>query len=626
MRALKRFEGCLLSDFKHRVSFHPPGRGKLIDGDKTLQEAAAELGIGIESLCGGKQKCGKCKVVVEKGAKNLSIPEESERKLLTKKEIKAKYRLSCAAQIKGQVSVSIPEESRSREQVILEGGVAAPVKLDPVVRKYYVELEKATLANPQSDFERLADGLKRAHGLKRLTIDHSVLRELPDRMRSGEWKVTATVRDEKEIIKIEPDYVEKLYGMAFDIGTTTVVGYLMDLRNGTVIAIDSIMNPQASYGEDVMSRIAHAMKRKSGLEKMNKSIVDGLNRIIKSATAKAGIEPTDIAEAVAVGNTAMHHIFLNISPRYLGVSPFPPSIRGAHDVKAREIGLKTNKAAYIHTLPNVAGFVGADNVGVLIASEPYSKSGATLTIDVGTNGEIVLCKNKRMMVASCATGPALEGAHIKHGMRAKPGAIEHLKIDPKTRRVRYQVIGNVRPTGICGSGVIDAVAGLFKAGVLQKSGRFDQAKTDRLRKGRHGYEFVIASKNETAIRGDIVITQKDVSEIQLAKAALYAGAKILMKRANVAKIDRIFLAGAFGSHIDPASSMAIGMFPKCPLKNIRTIGNAAGDGARIALINAGKRAEAEKIARKIRYIELTVDPDFETEFVNAMHLPHRTEL
>lgn len=540
-----------MSDFKHRVSFHPPGRGKLIDGDKTLQEAAAELGIGIESLCGGKQKCGKCKVVVEERMESLSPLEESEKELLTDEEIDTGYRLSCMARILGPVSVFIPEESRASEMVILEGG---------------------------------------------------------------------------KQIKIEPDTTEELYGMAFDIGTTTVVGYLTDLKSGRVIAIGSTMNPQVAFGEDVMTRIAYTTRHSNGLEKLHSSIVDALNEIIKNAASRAKIKPADITKVTAVGNTAMHHIFLNIDPKSLGVSPFSPVVVEPVNVKAKELGLDVGRDARIHVLPNVAGFVGADNVGVLIASEPCSKSGATLTIDVGTNGEIVLCKNKRMMVASCATGPALEGAHIKHGMRAKPGAIEHLKIDPKTRRVRYQVIGNVRPTGICGSGVIDAVAGLFKAGVLQKSGRFDQAKTDRLRKGRHGYEFVIASKKETAIRGDIVITQKDVSEVQLAKAALYAGAKILMKRANVAKIDRIFLAGAFGSHIDPASAMAIGMFPKCPLKNIRAIGNAAGDGARIALINAGKRAEAEKIARKIRYIELTVDPDFETEFVNAMHLPHRTEL
>lgn len=614
---------------KHKIVFQSPDGEGLIDGGKTLREAAGELGIGIESLCGGKQRCGKCKIIVENGAKNLSLLDEAEKKLLTGEEINANYRLSCAAEIKGAVSVFIPAESRGGEQVILEGGEGITVKVDPIVRKYYVELEKATLDNPKGDFERLADELKKAHGLDKLTIDHPVLKELPDKIRSGGWKVTVTVRNRKEIINIEPNYVEKIYGIAFDIGTTTVVGYLTDLRNGEVVAIDSIMNPQVSYGEDVMSRITHTTKSEEGLEKMNKSIVNGLNTIIKSVATEAGINPTDIAEAVAVGNTAMHHIFLKINPKYLGISPFSPSIQRSHDVKAREIGLVANKAAYVHVLPNVAGFVGADNVGVLIASEPYNRSGATLTIDIGTNGEIVLCKNKRMMATSCATGPALEGTHIKHGMRAKPGAIEHLDIDPETYEVRYKVIENnsgpVKPIGICGSGVVEAVAELFKANILLKNGKFNKI-TDRLRKGKDGFEFVIAEKEETAIGRDIVITQKDVSEVQLAKAALYAGAKTLMKRANVTKLDNIFLAGAFGSHIDPEAAMVIGMFPNCPLENVKAIGNAAGNGARMALINAKKRIEAEKIARKIEYIELTVDPDFETEFVNAMHIPHRTEL
>lgn len=617
---------------KHKVVFQPPDEEELIDEGKTLQEAASELGIEIESLCGGKQRCGKCKIIVENGAKNLSLLEEAERKLLTGEEVNANYRLSCAAKIKGAVSVFIPDESRGGEQVVLESGKGINVKVDPVVRKYYVELEKATLANPKGDFERLVDELKKAYGLDKLTIDYSVLKELPDKIRSGGWKVTVTVRDEKEIINIEPNYVEKIYGIAFDIGTTTVVGYLIDLRNGEVVVIDSIMNPQVSYGEDVMSRITYAMKSEYGLEKMNKSIVDGLNTIIKSVTTEAGINPTDIAEAVVVGNTAMHHIFLKINPKYLGMSPFSPSIQRSHDVKAREIGLVANEAAYVYVLPNVAGFVGADNVGVLIASEPYNRSEVTLTIDVGTNGEIVLSNNKRMIATSCATGPALEGTHIRHGMRAKPGAIEHLEIDPETYEVRYKVIEKagdndvpVKPIGICGSGVVEAVAELFKANIVLKNGKFNKI-TDRLRKGKDGFEFVIAEKEETATGKDIVITQKDVSEVQLAKAALYAGAKTLMKRANVTKLDKIFLAGAFGSHIDPEAAMVIGMFPNCPLENVKAIGNAAGDGARIALINAKKRTEAEKIARKIEYIELTVDPDFETEFVNAMHLPHRIGL
>ena len=538
---------------KHKIVFHPTGREGAIEEGRTLKEAASELGLEIESLCGGKQKCGKCRVVVEEGQENLSTMEESEKKLLTDEEIDANYRLSCAAKVMGPVSVTIPEESRASEMVILEGG-------------------------------------------------------------------------EEFAVKVEPDSVSERYGMAFDIGTTTVVGYLTDLNSGEVVAIGSIMNPQVFFGEDVMSRIAYTTKNKDGLEELHKIIIDALNKIIKNVTSKAGIKPTDIAKATAVGNTAMHHLFLGIDPKSLGVAPFAPVLSDPTDVRAVELGLDTGEAAYVHMLPNVAGFVGADNVAVLIASEPYNQSGVTLTIDVGTNGEIVLSNNGKLMAASCATGPALEGAHIKHGMRAKPGAIEHLKIDPATFDVKCRVIGNVKPTGICGSGVVDAVAELFSAKIIQKNAKFDEnIKTKRLRKSNGGWEFVIATKEETGA-GDIVITQKDISEVQLAKGALYAGAKILMKRAGVSKVDRIFLAGAFGSHIDPKSALAIGMLPECPLENIRAIGNAAGDGARMALLNRGKRKEAEKIARKIEYIELTLEPDFEKEFVNAMHIPHRTDI
>lgn len=535
---------------KHRVSFSPSGQEGLIGGEKTLQDAAGQLGVDIESICGGEQKCGKCKVIVDEGIENLSPLEESERELLTDEEIDAGYRLSCMARVKGPVSVFVPEESRASEMVILEGG---------------------------------------------------------------------------EQIKIEPDPTEELYGMAFDIGTTTVVGYLVDLQSGEVLAVDSVMNPQVSSGEDVMTRIAYTTKNSDGLEKLNRSIIGALNEIIKNVASRAGINPADITKATAVGNTAMHHLFLNIDPKSLGVSPFTPVVLETVNVAAKELGLNISKSAHVHVLPNVAGFVGADNVAVLIASEPYNRKGVTLTIDVGTNGEIVLSNNGKMMAASCATGPALEGAHIRHGMRAKPGAIEHMKIDPETHEVEFKVIGDVKPTGICGSGVVDAVAEMFQAKIIQKNAKFDKSiNTNRLRKGEDGYEFVIATKEDTG-SSDIVITQKDISEVQLAKGALYAGAKILMKRAGVEKVDRIFLAGAFGSHIDPESALAIGMLPRCPPENIKAIGNAAGDGARIALVNAGKRKEAENIARKIQYIELTVEPDFEMEFVNAMHIPHRTE-
>jgi uncharacterized 2Fe-2S/4Fe-4S cluster protein (DUF4445 family) len=530
---------------KHRVFFHPPVLEGVVDEGKTIMAAAGEMAVEIESLCGGKEKCGKCRVVLEEGRENLSPLEETEKKFLISGEIDAGYRLACAARIGGPVSVRIPKETRPSEMVILEGG----------------------------------EGFS---------------------------------------IKVEPDQASG-YGIAFDIGTTTVVGYLMDLKSGAVVATGSIINPQVYFGEDVMSRIAYTTKNTDGLLTLNKIIIGALNKIIKKVTSIAGIKQNDIGRVTAVGNTAMHHLFLGIDPKTLGVSPFSPVVVDAMDVEAGKLGLDVGALANVHVLPNVAGFMGADNVGVLIASEPYKMSGVTLTIDVGTNGEIVLSNDGKMMAASCATGPALEGAHIKHGMRAKPGAIEHIKIDPDNFEVECHVIGDAKPTGICGSGVIDAVAELFRAGIIKKNAKFNtEIKTDRLRKGEDGYEFVIA--------GNVMITQKDISEVQLAKGALYAGSKILLKRAGVTKIDRIFLAGAFGSHIDSKSALAIGMFPKCEIENIKAIGNAAGDGARIALINEDKRIEAEKIAREIKYIELTIEPDFEKEFVNAMHIPHRTEL
>jgi uncharacterized 2Fe-2S/4Fe-4S cluster protein (DUF4445 family) len=511
----------------------------------TLMEAAAGRGIDIEALCGGKQKCGKCRVIIEDGMENLSEMEEAEEKLLTPDETRAGYRLSCSARVFGPVSVRIPVESRVGEMVILEGG--------------------------------------------------------------------------EDDLTVSPDPASERYGMAFDIGTTTLVGYLTDLATGRAIAIGSLINPQVYFGEDVMSRIAYTTNNTGGLETLNEIIITALNKIIRNTAKKASINPADISVVTAVGNTAMHHIFLALDPKSLGVSPFAPARVDAIEAKAKDAGLDVGENAGLYVLPNVAGFVGADNVAVLLASKPCNRSGPTLTIDVGTNGEIVLCNNGKMLAASCATGPALEGAHIRHGMRARPGAIEHVKIDPGTFEVSCRVIGDTKPTGICGSGVIDAVAELFKAGILQKNARFNtNAETDRLRTGPDGYEFVLA--------GDVAITQKDISEVQLAKAALYAGAKILMARAGVEKINNIHLAGAFGSHIDPKSALAIGMLPDCPVQNIKAIGNAAGAGARIALVSGAARREAERTAREIEYIELTVEPGFELEFVNAMHLPHRRDV
>jgi uncharacterized 2Fe-2S/4Fe-4S cluster protein (DUF4445 family) len=393
-----------------------------------------------------------------------------------------------------------------------------------------------------------------------------------------------------------------------------------------------MMNPQVAYGEDVMSRISYSVKSDTALKQMNQAIIKGLNQVAGRAAAQAGIKRSAIVDMTMVGNTCMHHIFLNIDPQYLGRTPFPPSVHHSLDIKARDLGLKISPGAYVHILPIEAGFVGADNVGVLIAEEPYHQEDMVLIIDIGTNGELILGNRMKLLSASCATGPAFEGAEIKHGMRAAPGAIERVKIDPKTREVQFKVIGNERwntetdnigARGICGSGIFDVAAQMFLAGIIDKRGRFQTGlKTDRLRKSDNKPEFVIAWAGETDIGRDITVCQSDIRAIQLAKGAMYAGTKIMMRHLGVDSVARVILAGAFGSYIDKESAAIIGLFPDCDLENVYAVGNAAGDGARIALLNVDKRIEADVMARQVEYLELTVAPNFDKTFAQAMLFPH----
>jgi uncharacterized 2Fe-2S/4Fe-4S cluster protein (DUF4445 family) len=396
-----------------------------------------------------------------------------------------------------------------------------------------------------------------------------------------------------------------------------------------------MMNPQVAYGEDIMSRINYAVKGKDGLKQLHQAIIKGLNDIIGHAAKKAGIRRTDIIDMAVVGNTCMHHLFLNIDPRYLGKAPFPPAVHHSLDIKARDLGLRIGEGAYVHVLPNEAGFVGADNVGVLIAEEPYKQDEMLLIIDIGTNGELLLGNRKRLLSTSCATGPAFEGAEIRHGMRAAAGAIEKLKIDPKTKEVRFKVVGderwntevdNIGARGICGSGIFDVTAQMFRAGIIDKTGRFNtNLKSPRSRVLDGEPEFVIAWARETVINHDIVICQKDIRAIQLAKAAMYSGARLMMNRLGISKIDQVILAGAFGSYIDKESAALIGLFPDCDLKNVRAVGNAAGDGARIALLDIEKRKEADVMARRVEYVELTVEPNFNKTFMQSLIFPHQVD-
>ena len=609
---------------KHRIIFQPEGKRGEFEEGTTILDAAREVGVDIEAICGGKLTCGKCQVIIEQGMENLSPVTDDEKRLLDKRKAGRNYRLACVTKFYGDVVVYVPEESRGGEQIILKEGVELSVAINPAVKKYYLELPKPHLKDDLGDFERVLAALKEDYKIENVEIDYEVLKKMPDVLRDADWKVTVSIWNDREIIDIQPGYrVEESYGLAVDIGTTTVVGYLTDLRTGKVLAVDSMMNPQVTYGEDVMSRITYAMQYEDGLEKLNEKIVDGLNKILENVCREAGISTDEVSEMTVVGNTGMHHIFLKINPQHIAIAPYVPALHCSHDVKARDLGLNITKGSYVHVLPIEAGWVGADNVAVLIATEPYNQDEMCLVIDIGTNGEIVLGNKEKLVSCSAAAGPALEGAHIKHGMRAATGAIEKIRIDPETLEPEYRTIGNAPPRGICGSGIIDAAAELYRTGIVKKNGRFNlDLDSPRVREVDGNPEYVIAWADETAIGHDIVMTQKDIREIQLAKGAMCAGAHILMKELGVEHVDKVIVAGAFGNYIDKVSALIIGLVPDVPVERIESVGNAAGVGARIALISREKREEANRIARNVEHIKLAVHPSFEKEFSMAMYFPH----
>ncbi|MDA8105226.1 MAG: ASKHA domain-containing protein, partial [Nitrospiraceae bacterium] len=548
-------------------------------------------------------------------------------------------RLACSCEIHGDLKVFVPERSRAGKQVVRKAAKELSIALDPAVKKYTLTLTAPTLHDMTTgDYERVVKAMDDTYGIKDLKFDFEVLLQLQDALRAGEWTITVTVWMGREIIKVEPGHVDVCYGLAVDIGTTTCVGYLCDLSTGKVINTESMMNPQVPYGEDVMSRITYAMTNPDGLKTMQHAIITGLNEIIEkvvSEVRKNGPHPGfAIDDLTIVFNTAMHHIFLGLNPVYIGRSPFIPAVQQSLDIRARDLGIKINPSAYLHVLPIEAGFVGADNVGVLIAQEQYFQDEMVLVIDIGTNGELLLGNKDRVCSTSCATGPAFEGAQIKFGMRAAPGAIEKVKIDPATKEPMYKVIGKadwhthiegkINAKGICGSAIIDVIAEMFLAGIVDKTGKFVMdLGTNRVRRDANGKpEYVLAWAEETSINQDITVTQADVRALQLAKGALYTGTKLMMQKMGVTKLDRVELAGAFGSHIDREASLTLGMFPDVPIDKVVVVGNAAGDGARMALLNKAKRQEADERARWVEFVEIATEPAFEKEFMQAMHIPH----
>ncbi len=651
---------------KHTIILQPSGSRGQVEEGLSIRSAARDLGVEIESICAENATCGKCMVLIEAGRfekYNMDSRRENVSPVTTEeaayfarrpKLLKDKgwqvgqVRLSCQCKIHGDVLINVPEESRGNKQIVRKSATQREIEIKPAIRKYLVTMSPPNLERPIADWERLAKGLETSMALVRGTeeklprwhemgIDYQCLRTLSSTLRDAKWNVTVSVWQDREVVQVQAGYHEDSYGAAVDIGSTTVALYLCNLRTGEMLAAESEMNPQIVYGEDVMSRIQYTIEHKDGLEKLHKAIIATLNKLLKQAAKTAKIKTEDILEMVLVGNSTMHHLLLNLHPKDLGLAPFVPAIHRSVDVKARELGLHINSAGNIHILPTIASFVGADTSAMILAEEPHKQEENWLLIDVGTNAELVLGNRKRLVCTSTPTGPALEGAHVEYGMRAAPGAMERIVIDENTLEPKYKVIGvdgwNIdhadfkgKVKGICGSAIIDGVAELFRAGIVDSRGKFKTGlSSNRIRKGESGWEYVIAWAEETSIGRDIPMTQQDVRQIQLAKAALFTAARTLLKRSGLESPDKIILAGGFGSYIDKEKAMLIGLIPDCVLENVYAVGNAAGDGARIALLNVEKRREIESVTRKVERFELPTDPEFQNQFMLATSFPHMSE-
>lgn len=625
----KYFQGD--EKMKYEVLFQPLGYTGQFEAGTSLLEAARRTGVFLEAPCGGNGRCGKCKVRLLSMEREWK-EKEKEKELLTLEELQAGYRLACCMTIERPLQVEIPQSSRRERQRVMVDGVQRPCLLRPAVSQICVELNKPTLEDAEDDFGRLQKMLQSRliQSNKRLYIDPLALAELPGSLRRdhGWGAISVTLWKEKEIIAVEAGAGRGLYGAAFDIGTTTIAGYLCDLKDGRVVAQASRVNSQVSYGDDVLSRIS-AAESAGGLKTLREAVLEDVNTMLEEMALQAKIALSSVSDIVAVCNTVMHHLFLGLSPKAVGVAPFVAALKEAVDVKARDLGLQgVASGCYVHCLPLEAGFVGADNVAALLSERPYMEKKLTLLVDIGTNGEINLSDSNHLYTASCATGPALEGAQIRFGMRAASGAIETVELAEAAAAPQLRVIGGQKPAGICGSGIIDAVAVLFKTGIIKADGTFRKdLQLPRVRRGADGkWEYVLAWAEESLHGEDIAVTQPDVRAVQLAKAALYAGAKMLLRRCEAGSVERIVLAGAFGSYINKENAMVLGLIPDCDLGQVTAVGNAAGEGAKRALLDREEREEARRVVGKVHFIETAAEKDFQEEFMQAMYLPHKNDL
>ncbi len=637
------------------VVFLPSGlRGRFPRGTQLLQ-AARELGVDLDSVCGGRGLCTRCQVWIGAGvfAKHAisSSPDHltpaSEAELRQRKSglLKGDARLSCQARIGGDLVVDVPPESQMHRQIVRKRAEERAIVVDPVVRPFYVEIARPDMHEPASHLRRLERALHEVWGLRLAGVDPHVLRKLHRTLEEGDYKATALVRRNKRLIDLRPGFRDRALGLAADIGSTTLAVHLCDLVSGEVLASDGCMNPQIRFGEDLMSRVSYAMMNEGGAEAMTAAVREALDRLARSTVAAAGADADDAMEIVVVGNPVMHHLLLGLDPTPLGFAPFALATDEATVMLASDIGLRLNPGARLYALPCIAGHVGADAAAVVLSEMPYRNRETTLIVDVGTNAEIVLGDRERLLAASSPTGPAFEGAQISCGQRAAPGAIERVRIDRASLEPRFKVIGDDRwsdapgfeaaPTGICGSGIVEALAEMYLAGILNAEGVIDgsaAARTPRIVEDGRTFAYVLhegkaggGGSPAAEGAGGIVVTQNDVRQIQLAKGALHATARLLMDRLGVATVEKITLAGAFGSHIDPAYAMVLGMIPDCSLETTGAAGNAAGTGATIALLNKAMRGEIEREVRRIEKIETAVEPDFQKHFVAAMAIPHGSD-
>ncbi len=633
------------------VIFMPSGRrGRFAKGTPVL-DAARSLGVYIESVCGGRGLCGRCQVEVAEGAfakhgivsraQNLSPVSATEQRYADIRSLPATRRLSCAAQVLADVVIDVPADVAVNTQVVRKRAETRAIARDLATHLHYVEIEPPDMAKPQGDLDRVIAALAEKWGISDVLVDVAVLPDAQPALIKGAYKATVAVHQDggrPRIVGVWPGYRERLFGVGVDIGSTTIACHLVDLMSGRTVASAGTANPQIRFGEDLMSRVSYVIMNPEGRVALTDAVRDAVNTLILSVAAQGNVDKDEIVEAVLVGNPIMHHLYLGIDPTPLGQAPFPLAVSQALDLRAQGLGLPILKSGRAYILPCIAGHVGADAAAVTLAEAPHKVQEITLVIDVGTNAEIVLGSADRLLAASSPTGPAFEGAQISSGQRAAPGAIERVRIDPETLEPRIKVIdvdtwsdeegfddgvARVGVTGICGSGIIEAIAELFLAGVITADGVIDgslAARTPRIVPSGRTFAYVL--RHEPV---EIKVTQNDVRAVQLAKAALYAGARLLMDKLGIDTVDRIKLAGAFGSHIDPRHAMIIGLVPDCPLDKVSAVGNAAGTGARMALLNRGHRREVEALVRTIEKIETAVEPRFQEHFVNAIAFPNRVE-